>query len=203
MAETYVQLPADSTGSKLRAISVSKNDVTVLEQVVRVELLEKATLAHYAAVATGLAVGANVYHLVLANNSGSSLLIDIVHLKVAMNATAVVSGFPMAFRLLRTTDGGTGGTAITVSNFDTDNAALPSQITVKYTVTTPTDSTVIASGSCNPEETGGNTETVLWDEKLQCQPLTVREGEWLAVKQYGTAGVGVVDVTLQFRTRSE
>jgi len=203
LTESYVQLPQDSTGKKLRSIKRTVEGVLVEEQVIRIEAHQKAEEQCWGVCALDSAVGANKYHLSLLNGSGSNKWLEIILVKLAMQATAAVAGFPAAFRLIRTSSEGTGGTALTAGAFNTGNTALPAQVSAKTGVSTPTEVSTLASGSATAEDTGGNSETILFNEKITQQPLLLKEGEGITVKQYGTANVGVVDVTVFFRVRAK
>lgn len=89
---------------------------------------------------------------------------------------------------------------MTIYGFDLNNPAVPSQITSMTAPTSITTHSTVASVRLNPEEAGGGVYTdVLFSEDIARQPLVVREGQGVAVQQYGTAGVGTVDVSIWFR----
>jgi len=199
-AESYVQLPQDSVGKKLRTNKQTKEGVLVEEQVVRLECHQKAELPAYAAIVVGATPTANQTWLNLYNAVGSNKWVELIFAKVAAHATAATAGYHIMFRLLRHTTQGSG-TTVTPVKFDTANADLPSQIAVLSATGSPAGS-VMLTGSLNTEETGGHVETVLFDERITQQPLLLREGEGCCIAQaVAEAGAGLIDVMVIFRVR--
>ncbi len=201
--ESYVQLPQDSVGKKLRTNKQTIESSLVEEQVVRLEAHQKAEIATYGVCALDSAVAASKHHLSMWNSLGSNKWLEIILVKVGMQATATVAGFPMGFRLLRTGEGGVAGISLTPAKFNTGNADLPAQVYIATGAVPSSLIATLAAGTCNPEESGGHAECVLLDERINQQPLLLKESEGITIQQYATAGVGVVDVTVFFRVRPE
>jgi hypothetical protein len=157
----------------------------------------------YSAVVSASASAASKHHLVIYNGTGSGKTIDILEVKVSIGSTAAVTGIGgQEYLLYRTTTAGAGGTAVTPNKMDTTNADLPAAITIQTAPTTaPTLSTLVAVGRLNPEETGADVNTIIYKQEIHEQPLTLSEEQGITVQQYGTAGVGTLDVTIKFRVR--
>lgn len=152
----------------------------------------------YAAAVAGSSVAANKVHLALWNGSGSRRTIRIRNITVSTETTAAVTGFQMGIRVNRITSAPSGGTAVTIAKLDSSNPDLPAQITASTGPSVTLGPLLMAAG-INPEETGGPGYTAplyVCREDEQC--ITLREGEGIAVSQYGTAGVGLVDVFVIF-----
>jgi hypothetical protein len=199
MSESYVQLPPDSTGKRLRTFLRSVLGVDVHEQVVQ---LEGKSVATYSFSAVGSAAGADKHHLTMFNAIGSGKVVEVLAVRVAMETTAAVTGFPARFNLSRTSSDATGGTPLSAVKLDTQNVALPAQISGQSAPTgAPTAAGVVTVGSVNPEETGGAPTVDMYREDPGCQPLTLREGEGVTVQQYPTANAGAVSVHVLFRVR--
>lgn len=227
MSESYVVVPPDSTGKKVRTIARTIGGAEVHDRVVEIAsptdgavidprdisdrdtrglgvvTLKGRQIATYSAAVAGSAVAANKHHLVIFNGTGSGKIIEILRVIISPEQTAAVTGYQMGYRLYRTTNAGSGGTAVTPNKMDTTNPDLPTQVTVWTNPTTaPTLTTLVAVGSVNPEETGSSgTPFPLYEAKPDEQPLTLREGEGVTVQQYATAGVGLFNVYIVFRVR--
>lgn len=204
MSESFIQLPPDSTGKKVRTLKRTVADqevherITLLAEALTGELMPK-WYPTYSACVVASAVAANKHHLVIFN--GSQNIIRILRVYLHPETTAAVTGYIMGYRLIRTTSAGSGGTAITVNKMDTADPDLPTNVIVWSNPTTaPSLSTTIAVGATNPEETGGTSfPAILYEWKPWEKPLTLRNGEGITVQQYGTAGVGLIDVVAIFQ----
>jgi len=204
MSEDYIQLPPDSTGKRVRALRRMIGDVDVYERVVA--LVEALTgepfpkwYPTYSACVAASAVAANKHHLVIFN--GSTSIIRIIKIYLFPEQTATVTGYNMGYRLYRTTSAGAGGTSITVNKMDTTDPDLPSGVIVWTNPTTaPALSTLVSVASVNPEESGGaGYPSILYWWMPWEKPLTLRQNEGITVQQYGTAGVGLLNVVAVFQ----
>jgi hypothetical protein len=116
----------------------------------------------------------------------------------AVNLQSVaVTGVLVRFDVMRVSSS-SGGTAITPVALDTANASLPAQVTVRTGATVTEGSLLFPYISLNEEETvtqtltkafQGQFENLLF-EGIDLQPLTLREGEGVSVKQITSSTVG-------------
>jgi hypothetical protein len=147
----------------------------------------------YVAVVVNSAVAANKYHLVLVNDSTYHLRVH--HVKVAARLTGVVTGFTLSHELRRISGSVSGGTPVAISKLDPRVADLPSDITAlnNPTVSVTTDELLYVF-AVNPEEAGGNAESVYHIP----YPIVVPPNYILALRQYGTTGTAAVDALFMF-----
>lgn len=204
MSEDYIQLPPDSTGKRVRALRRTVGGLDVYERaMVLAESLTGELIPRwyptYSVAVVASAVAANKHHLVIFN--GSTRIIRILRVYLYPEVTAAITGFPMGYRLIRTTSAGAGGTALTVNKMDTADPDLPAGVTVWTNPTTaPTLGPVIVAGATNPEETGGTSfPSILYEWWPWEKPLTLRTNEGITVQQYGTAGAGLINVVAIFQ----
>jgi len=209
--ESYIQVPIDGAGRRIRTAEVSKGGFTVQEELISLEAHQKTDLPVYILASLDRAAAASYWHALLCINPDCTKWAEVILIKVIAQATAVVAGFPMSFRIYRFATIGTA-TELTFSKLNTDNPDLPptgltpgfwgghgaAPDAIGGLINVP-----LASGSINPEEGGAALETILFDEKVTGQPLLVRDGGGIGVQQYATAGVGLVDVIIVFRTRDK
>lgn len=129
------------------------------------------------------------------NASGSGKLVKLRKLFLHHNQSAI-TGVGHVFDLDTTTAVGTGGTAITLRTVDSTNAAVPAQITARYSATGgATKGFTLFSMGTDPEETrpgAAIAPMINWmPEGTHFQDLTLRVGEGFRVIQItaNTAGV--------------
>ena len=125
MTESYIQLPADSTGKKLRTRQRVVGADTVEEQ-----YSVAASLPTYYFWSGYSAGAANKIYLDVFNASGSGKVLRLRKLFV-QSTVAAVTGVGFQFDLDRTTAAGTGGTVLTGNPADTADGALPAQVTAR------------------------------------------------------------------------
>ena len=156
------------------------------------------------------AVGAGKLYADLFNASGSGKLINIHGVWCIVDTdTAVTGALGIQILLLRTSAVGTGGTAPTYNGgsaettgtivpFDTNNAALPAQITARAL---PTGGATIAAFYWSQFFAGEETATSMaflgsfqnmLPVSLNVQELVLREGQGLLLKQGPVAATGNV-----------
>lgn len=192
MADSYTQVPPNSTGNKLRTRTRVIGADTVHEQAVFT-----GAMPTYYALADAVALAANKHHISIFNGSGSSSLVSIKKLFQINLSLAAVTGVPLRFDMKRTT-AQSAGTAITPATMDTNNPSLPAQITVN-TNGTITESTLLYPFVTQSDEvTAANTAVAnyltqygnLMLESMEMQEVRLREGQGFTVKQVTSSTVG-------------
>jgi len=162
--------------------------------------------------------GASKLFADLFNASGSGKVLKIlgVHPLVKGDA-AVVGALAIRFDLYRTSAVGTGGTAAAYKSAtidvaggsihprDTANAALPAQVTARHL---PTGGATISEWmerfQCFTEETNAATyfcngqSNFVYDGLLAIQPITLREGQGLLIKQGTVASLNNIAFKVVF-----
>lgn len=192
MAESYTQVPPNSTGNKMRTRSRVIGANTVHEQGVFT-----AAVPTYYAVADAVAFANTKTHFSIVNESGSGVLVAIKKLFAINLSIGAVTGAALRMEARKLT-AHTGGTAITPQSCDSSNAALPAQVTVK-TNATPTGTTLLYPFIVTTEEetaTAAFTKNVfqammnLQPEGPEVQEYRLREGEGFSIYQSTNATVG-------------
>lgn len=192
MAESYTQVPPNSTGNKLRTRSRVIGADTVHEQAIFT-----AALPTYYALADTVALAVNKHHLSIFNASGSGVVVALKKLfQINLSLTAV-TGVALRFDIKRTT-AQSAGTAITPVSMDTNNAALPAQVTVNTNGTITESSLLYPYITQSDEVTAANTAVAnyltqygnLVLESTEMQELRLREGQGMTVKQITSSTVG-------------
>jgi hypothetical protein len=192
MAESYTQVPPNSTGNKLRTRTrtIGANDVH--EQAVFT-----AALPTYYALADTVALAANKHHISIFNASGSGVVVSVKKLFQINLSLASVTGVALRFDMKRTT-AQSAGTAITPQSMDTDNPALPAQVTVNTNGTITEGALLYPYTTQNDEVSAANTAVAnyltqynnLALESTEMQELRLREGQGFTVKQITSSTVG-------------
>jgi hypothetical protein len=156
----------------------------------------------------------------LFNASGSGKIVKIVGVYPIVKADVAVTGaLAIRFDLHRTSAVGTGGTAApyksatrdvaggNITPRDTNNAALPAQITARWLPTGgATISEWLERGQCFTEETNAalyecsGQVNFLNADLLAVQPLTLREGQGLLLKQGSVASLNNIAFKVLFTT---
>lgn len=192
MSGTFVQVPPDSTGAKLRMRSRVIGADTVLEQAVF-----QGALPTYYAVADNVSYANGKSHISLMNAAGSGKLVAIRKLFAINLAITGITGAALRMDARRIT-AHSGGTGVTPVKADTVNADLPAQITVltNATLTSPTLLYPFVITSEEETATAAFTKnmfmamTNLQPEGLEIQELRLRAGEGFAISQITNATVG-------------
>jgi hypothetical protein len=162
--------------------------------------------------------GANKLHADIFNATGSGKIMKIHGIYPIIKSDVAVTGVvAIRFDILRTSAVGTGGTVAayksatadvaggSISPFDTNNAALPAQLTARHLPTAgATVSEWIKRGACFPEETNqatyicsGQTE-FLYGPNHALQLLTIREGQGVLIRQGAVASVNNIAFRVEF-----
>ncbi|MCH9836700.1 hypothetical protein K0U83_13620 [bacterium] len=192
MAESFTQVPPNSTGNKMRTRSRAIGADTVHEQGVFT-----AALPTYYAVADAVAFANTKTHFSIVNESGSGVLISIRKLFPINVSISALTGAALRMEARKLT-AHSGGTAITAQSCDSTNPALPAQVTIK-TNGTPTGTTLLYPFIITTEEetaTAALTKNVfqamtnLQPEGPEQQEYRLREGEGFSIYQSTNATVG-------------
>jgi hypothetical protein len=193
MAESYTQVPPNSTGNKLRTRSRVIGSDTVHEQAVFT-----ASQPTYYAYADAVALAANKQHVSIFNTAGSGLLVAVKKIFQINLQIASVTGVGLRFDVKRTT-AQSAGTAITPVPMDSAlNPSLSGLVNVA-TNATVTEGAIVTPWITNSDEvTAANTAvanylaqgTNLILESTEMQELRLREGEGFTVKQITSSTVG-------------
>ena len=192
MAESFTQVPPNSTGNKMRTRSRAIGADTVHEQGVFT-----AALPTYYAVADAVAFANTKTHFSIVNESGSGVLISIRKLFPINVSIGAITGAALRMEARKLT-AHSGGTAITAQSCDSTNPALPAQVTIK-TNGTPTGTTLMYPFIITPEEetaTAALTKNVfqamtnIQPEGPEQQEYRLREGEGFSIYQSTNATVG-------------
>jgi hypothetical protein len=188
MSESYIQLPPDSTGKKVRAIYQSALDS--YEEVQASKHVEEENPV-YAVAVNASAVAASKHHLTIWN--GSSSYIRILKVLVSMHTTGAVTGYIMQY-IMQRASAVSGGTALAIVKLDNRDPAPPSGISAVTGATVTLSEAPIAIFGLNPEETGAFA-TILFEPP---KPIVVAPNEGITIQQYATAGVGLFNAVIYF-----
>jgi len=192
MAESFTQVPPNSTGNKMRTRSRVIGADTVHEQAVFT-----SAVPTYYAVADAVAFANGKTHFSIVNEAGSGVLVAIKKLFAINLQTSAVTGAALRMEARKLT-AHSGGTAITAQSCDSDNAALPAQVTIK-TNGTPTGTTLLYPFIITTEEetaTAAATKNLmqamfnLQPEGGEVQEYRLREGQGFSIYQSTNATVG-------------
>ncbi len=158
----------------------------------------------------GTAFASNKSLLTLFNGVGSGRVLRVFRVWALNHQTGAVTGVMTALELRRIT-ANSGGTTQTPVKHDTNSAALAAQILCTTGGTdTVTDlfRRVLWSGDEPAVGTGTNDEWEclpengkLWDAgygDTNVEPIVLREGQGLALRQPGANTIGVIDVMFEF-----
>jgi uncharacterized membrane protein YwzB len=188
LSESYIQLPPDSTGKKVRA--VYRGDLGVYEEIQDCKNIEVVNPIYVVAVSAS-SVAASKHHLAIWN--GSTYRLRVLEIIVGMHSTAAVTGYIMQFLVYRAS-AVSGGTALTIGMLDPDDPALPAGITAATGATVTVTGPPLAIFTLNPEETGAFS----WIDFRPPKPIVVKPSTGLTIQQYATAGVGLFNAVVYF-----
>jgi uncharacterized membrane protein YwzB len=188
LSESYIQLPPDGTGKKVRAIY--RGDLGVYEEVQLFKDIETENPVYVVAVSAS-SVSANKHHLTIWN--GSTYRLRVLEIVVSMHETATVSGYIMQYLVYRAS-AVSGGTALSIDRLDPDDPAPPSGISAYTGATVTITGIPLAIFTLNPEETGGD----CYRDFKPPKPIVVKPGTGLTIQQYATAGVGLFNAVIYF-----
>lgn len=191
MAESFTQVPPNSTGNKMRTRTRVIGADTVHEQAIF-----SGAMPTYYALADAVAFAQNKHHLSLFNQAGSNQMVSIRKLFHINLSLAAVTGVAVRFDVRRST-AQSAGTAITPITADTNNPALANVLVATgatvtnggllYPITTQNDEIAASNAAiANYMMQFGN----LALEGLETQELRLRPGEGMTVQQITNTIVG-------------
>ena len=193
MAESYTQVPPNSTGNKIRTRTKVIGGHTVHEQAVY-----QASLPTYYALADAVTFAQNKHVISIVNEAGSGKMVSIKKLFMINTQLASVTGVAVRADVKKAT-AHSGGTSITCQSCDSTNAALPAQITVRTAATSVTEGALLFPLTFTNDEAGAtqafpSTQLMAgfnwFPEGGEIQELRLREGEGLTVKIITATTVG-------------
>jgi hypothetical protein len=188
LSESYIQLPPDSTGKKVRAFYQPSTGTYEEVQVSKnIEYLNPV----YVVSVSGSAVSANKHHLLIWN--GSTYRLRVLKIVASIHATTTVTGFPMQFMVYRVVSV-SGQPSILPQNLDPDDPYPPSGLEIFTGVTATITGAPLAIFVLNPEDTGGNH----WIDFTPPKPIVIKPSTGLTIQQYGTAGTGLFNASIYF-----
>lgn len=194
MADSYLQLPADGAGKKLRTRTRVQGPDTVHEQAV----FEGASPTYYIWV-TPMATAQNKYLLALLNTG--TQVVRVKKLFLINAALTAVTGVGMQYDVKRSSTI-TGGTAVTPNPADTADGAV-SGLTCVHSPTSVTEGVLLYSWFTNNDEVGATNAFPsnylqalgnIQPEGPEIRELTLRQNEGCTVKQITSTAVGIYGV---------
>lgn len=193
MPESFIQVPPNSTGSKVRTRSRVIGANTVHEQAVY-----QAALPTYYALADAVTCAQNKQVISILNDTGSGKVVALKKLFIINTQLSTVTGVALRSDVKRAT-AHSGGTVVTPASADSANPAIPAQITVRTAATSVTESTLLFPLTYTNDEVGATQAFpsaqlmagLNWfPEGAEVQEVRLREGEGLTIKQITNSTVG-------------
>lgn len=206
MTTAIIQVPPDSTGSKLQMRQYVRGANNVLSQGVYFD-----GLPSYRLMVPAIVPAANKYHIVLRNSTGSAQTLYLLGLYAINDGVTAVTGVTNQFNLRRVT-GTPTLTAITPYAFNSADPALANVVAGHTATAGLTDSTIILPMVLSSEENTAvptNTGMFLQHQNLLPamhpfgRPLALRPDEAVAVKQIGAGTVGTLSWILDFSVEAD
>ena len=191
MSETFIQLPPDSTGKKLRT-----RTKTILGETVHEQAIYTTALPTFVATADAVALAANKHHISVFNAGGSGKMVTVRKLYQINLSLTAVTGVALRFSAFRTT-AQSAGTTVTPALVDTDDT-LPAGITVVTGGTITNSSLLFPYVTQSDEMTAANTAVAnylsqynnLMFESSEIKELRLRPGEGFTIQQITSSTVG-------------
>lgn len=155
------------------------------------------------AAVVGSAVGASKWHLGLINSAGPRFILDVLGVRVVANNTAAVTGLAPTF-ILRRVSAISGGSAVVFRKTDKLDLDAPTGVLSLSNPTTTAENTPeLASVVVSTEETqAAAAAPSLWPpDGLPSIPITLNNGDGLAIQQSALASAGAVDCYIYFLPR--
>jgi hypothetical protein len=152
------------------------------------------------------ALATNKIFFDLFNASGSGKVVRVRMICLQKNMAAV-TGVAIEFQLLRTTAVGTGGTTLTPVALDTNNTAIPAQITARHAAAGgATSGSLMMTRFYHSEETNVAAQAQeafpLWPPAtlpdIIGQDIVLREGQGLKLTQITASTAGTYNVIVSF-----
>jgi hypothetical protein len=192
MAESFTQVPPNSTGNKMRT-----RDRLIGADTVHEQAIFQAALPTYYAVADASAFANGKTHISIVNAVGSGRVVALRKVFCINVQTSAVSGIAVRMEARRIT-GHSAGTLVTPTSADSNNAALPAEVTVR-TASTVTVPTLVYPFIITTEEEPASAAltknmfqamTNLQPEGMEIQETRLRPGEGFAITQITNSTVG-------------
>lgn len=191
MANSYTQVPPNSTGNKMRTRTRVQGADTVHEQAVFT-----AAMPTYYALADAVALAANKHHISIFNQAGSNQVVSIKKIFQINLSLAAVTGVALRFDMKRAT-AVSAGTAITAQSMDSTDPAL-SNVTINTNGTVTDGSLLYPYITQSDEVTAANTAVAnyltqygnLALESPEMKEVRLNPGEGFTIKQITSSTVG-------------
>lgn len=193
MANSFTQVPPNSTGNKMRTRTRVQGADTVHEQAIF-----SGALPTYYFLADAVAFAANKQMISLYNAAGSGVLVVIKKLYLINVQTTTVTGVAVRQDFKRFTALHSAGTLVTPTSCDSANPAVPAEVTCR-TGGTVTDLTTLFPLTFANDEIGATQAFpsvqllagINWlPEGTEVQEVRLREGEGVTVKNITSTIVG-------------
>jgi hypothetical protein len=149
---------------------------------------------YYASVVASV-VGANKRHLTIWNGH-ASIVVRVYNIRASGAPTATATGLVVPLTVFRISSAPTGGSNAVVVKADSDNANVPASITVTTGDTGgAAEVGAIGCGTVSGEETSAAQGDTIFDSPIDgSQPLVLRPGEGVLVKQGALASAGAISI---------
>lgn len=200
MANSYTQVPPNSSGNKMRTRTRVVGADTVHEQAVF-----QGALPTYYALADAVAFAQNKQMISIMNAVGSGKMVVLKKLFLINNAIAAVTGVALRQELKRIT-AHSSGTLVTPQPSDSASPSLPAEVTVR-TGATATEGALMFPLTFTNDEVGATqgfpSATLLaglnwFAEGSEVQEIRLREGEGITVKNITNTIVGSFSYLIVF-----
>jgi hypothetical protein len=157
-------------------------------------VVQTGNTAHVAAARTTL--------LDLYNASGSGVILRVMGVYI-IPAQAAVVGVGLTYELIRTSAVGTGGSTATPQPYDSNNTALPAQVTARTKPTGGATTSItwhLVNGSSEETSPYAAMASILnhVPQHPRAQPLVLRAGEGIKIDQTTSSNVGNVNIVVVF-----
>lgn len=207
MANSFTQVPPDSTGDKLAMRSYVRGADTLHSQGVYFDGLPTFRL-----LCPAIVPATNKYHIVLRNNTGSAQTLWLLGLYAINDNVTAVTGVINQFNFRRVT-GTPTLTAVTPYAYNSNDPALANVVAGHTATAGLTDSTIITPFALSSEE--NTASPVNTNQQLPFmanllpqmhpygRPLALRPDQGVAVKQIGTGAVGALSWILDFAVEAD
>jgi hypothetical protein len=160
----------------------------------------------------GATFGNNKSLATIFNGSGSALIVRIYRIIILNNQTVAVANGVLTTMELRRITASTGGTAGLALKHDTNTTDLASEIAVVTGATDTVSSNVYKRFLWSTDEPAATVATIdewqcipifntVWSSgygETEIEPIILREGEGLAIKQPGANTLGSCDIFIEF-----
>lgn len=200
MANSFTQVPPNSSGNKMRTRTRVIDADTVHEQAVF-----QGALPTYYALADAVAFAQNKQMISILNGAGSGKMVALKKMFLINNAIAAVTGVMLRQEFKRIT-AHSAGTLVTPQPSDSTNPALPAGVTVRSGATA-TEAALLFPLVFSNDEVGATqafpTPQLLaginWlPEGNEIQEIRLREGEGVTIKNITNTAVGSFSYLIVF-----